>query len=90
MLNFLITVLLIGFGSAFVHLVFGRLNWFAWLQLHGNKFVSEAAKCRLCSVFWINLAISIVFVLVFWNPVLLLVPIFSTILSLILLKSCLG
>lgn len=90
MLNFLIYVLLLATGSGFVYMLLGRLDVFTYLQVNGNRWVSEAARCRFCSVWWISVGVAILMSIFLWNPILLVCPVFSVMITLNIVKACFG
>lgn len=75
LLNLAVVIALI---AAFVILLAGKWGLLEWVQIHGNKFFSEMARCNFCLSFWVGLVLSILFAVILGNSIVLLVPIIST------------
>lgn len=50
--NFLIVVVLVSLVAAYIILLAMKLGIIEWLQIHGDKYISEMAKCHFCMSFW--------------------------------------
>ena len=64
--------------AAFVVLLVKKWGWAEWMQIHGDKYLSKLFSCDLCMSFWA--AVAVCFVLMCWHdePELVLVPMFTT------------
>lgn len=49
-----------------------------WLQVHGNKFVSQLANCTFCLSWWMCLAVSMIFFIESRDLTFLFVPVVAT------------
>lgn len=90
MLEFFFLCMLVALAASWVYMVMGRTGAFDWLQVNGGKLVSEAARCRFCAVWWISVFVALVLAVVFWDFEVLITPVFSTIITLNLIKNCFG
>ena len=50
--SLLVYVALVSLVSAFVILLAAKLGILEWIQVHGDVFLSEMAKCNFCLSFW--------------------------------------
>ena len=64
--------------AAFVVLLVKKWGWAEWMQIHGDKFLSKLFSCDLCMSFWAALFISFAFVYWYDDPIYILLPIFTT------------
>ena len=48
----LIIVAVVSLVSAFIILLAMKVGIIEWMQVHGDKFISELAKCNFCLSFW--------------------------------------
>ena len=74
---FLVTVVLVALVAAFAILLAKKLGAVEWLQVHGDRFMSQMASCDFCMSFWAG---TIVFVLIscaYDDPVLVFGGMFS-------------
>lgn len=71
-------ILLVALAAAFVVLVVKKWGWAEWMQIHGDKFLSKLFSCDLCMSFWAGLFISFAFVCWYDDPIYLVMPIFTT------------
>lgn len=49
-----------------------------WLQVHGNKLVSQLANCTFCLSWWMCLAVSMIFLYESRDLTFLFVPVVAT------------
>ena len=78
MKEILIIAAFIALIAAFVLLFANKLGFIEWLQINGNRFFSEMARCNFCLSFWVGLVLSILFVVYTGNMNILFVPVIST------------
>lgn len=78
MKEILIIAAFIALIAAFVLLFANKLGFIEWLQVNGNRFFSEMARCNFCLSFWVGLVLSILFVVYTGNMNILFVPVIST------------
>ena len=71
-------ILLVALASAFVVLVVKKWGWAEWMQIHGDKFLSKLFSCDLCMSFWAGLFISFAFVCWYDDPIYMIMPVFTT------------
>ena len=71
-------ILLVALAAAFVVLVVKKWGWAEWMQIHGDKFLSKLFSCDLCMSFWAGLFISFVFVCWYDDPIYVIMPVFTT------------
>lgn len=64
--------------AAFLLLLAYKLGIVEYMQVHGNRFVSEMAQCDFCMSWWLSVAISIGFFVVTGDSLCLTVPLLST------------
>ena len=78
MKEILIIAAFIALIAAFILLFANKLGFIEWLQINGNRFFSEMARCNFCLSFWVGLVLSILFAVYTGNMNILFVPIIST------------
>ena len=71
-------ILLVALAAAFVVLVVKKWGWAEWMQIHGDKFLSKLFSCDLCMSFWAGLFISFAFVCWYDDPTYMIMPVFTT------------
>ena len=50
----LVIVAVVSLVSAFIILLAMKVGIIEWIQVHGDRFLSEMAKCNFCLSFWIG------------------------------------
>lgn len=50
--SLLVCVVLVACTGAFFILLAMKLGIIEWMQVHGDAFISEMAKCNFCLSFW--------------------------------------
>lgn len=68
----LICVVLVSLVSAFIILLAAKLGILEWIQVHGDLFFSEMAKCNFCLSFWVGTVLWVVVACIMDNPLLIL------------------
>ena len=71
-------IFLVALAAAFVVLVVKKWGWAEWMQIHGDKFLSKLFSCDLCMSFWAGLFISVAFVCWYDDPIYMIMPVFTT------------
>ena len=71
-------IILVALLAAFIVLLVKKWGWAEWMQIHGDKFLSKLFSCDLCMSFWAGLFISFAFVCWYDDPIYILLPIFTT------------
>ena len=78
---FLISIILIALASAFVLTLAYKWGVIEWMQVHGDKIISQMANCDLCLSFWSNVIVCMVVMLVVDDVTIGLAPLFSTMIT---------
>lgn len=78
---FLIYVILIALASAFVLTLAYKWGVIEWMQVHGDKIISQMANCDFCLSFWSNVIVCMVVMLVVDDVTIGLAPVFSTMIT---------
>ena len=71
-------ILLVALAAAFVVLLVKKWGVAEWMQIHGDKYMSQLFSCDLCMSFWAAMLISLAFVCWYDDEVYVLIPVFST------------
>lgn len=71
-------VFLVSLASAFVVLVLKKWGIAEWMQIHGDKYLSQLFGCDLCMSFWTALLMCVCVCLVTDCGLYMAVPVFST------------
>lgn len=90
MLDYLIFSLVVALVASFFYLVLGKFGLWDYLAINNGQdtFLHKVALCRLCSVFWVSVLVSIVLAFFIWDYRVLFCPFASVMISLNLLKVC--
>lgn len=64
--------------AAFIVLLVKKWGWSEWMQVHGDKILSKLFSCDLCMSFWAGLFISFAFVCWYDDPIYMIMPVFTT------------
>ena len=78
---FLISIILIALASAFVLTLAYKWGVIEWMQVHGDKIISQMANCDFCLSFWSNVIVCMVVMLVVDDVMIGLAPLFSTMIT---------
>ena len=78
---FLISIILIALASAFVLTLAYKWGIIEWMQVHGDKIISQMANCDFCLSFWSNVIVCMVVMLVVDDMTVGLAPLFSTMIT---------
>lgn len=77
MVEFLTFVVAVALASAFVILLLTKLGCIEWLQIHGDRYLSEWASCQFCQSFWVCTLLFIGVVCVYDEPLMIFGGVFS-------------
>ena len=69
--SLLCCVVLVALVGAFIILLAMKLGIIEWMQIHGDAFISEMAKCNFCLSFWTCSALFVGVACYYDNPLLL-------------------
>lgn len=72
------TIILVSLAAAFIVLLVKKWGLAEWMQVHGDKFLSQLFSCDLCMSFWACVFVSIVVCVVTGEDQWIVVPLFST------------
>lgn len=78
---FLISIILIALASAFVLTLAYKWGVIEWMQVYGDKIISQMANCDFCLSFWSNVIVCMVVMLVVDDVTVGLAPLFSTMIT---------
>lgn len=78
---FLISIILIALASAFVLTLAYKWGVIEWMQVNGDKIISQMANCDFCLSFWSNVIVCMVVMLVVDDVTIGLAPLFSTMIT---------
>lgn len=78
---FLIYVILIALASAFVLTLAYKWGVIEWMQVHGDKIISQMANCDFCLSFWSNVIVCMVVMFFVDDVTIGLAPLFSTMIT---------
>lgn len=70
--------LIVALITAFLLLAAYKMGIVEYLQVHGNKLVSEMVHCDFCMCWWLSVAVSVVFLVVTMDFLCLGIPFLST------------
>lgn len=78
LLSLMIAAVMVACVVAFVLLLANKLGIIEYLQVHGDKIISQMAHCNFCMSFWTSVLMMIVIVAVTDECSLIAIPIIST------------
>lgn len=78
---FLISIILIALASAFVLTLAYKWGVIEWMQVHGDKIISQMANCDFCLSFWSNVIVCMVVMFFVDDVTVGLAPLFSTMIT---------
>lgn len=81
MVCFLISIILIALASAFVLTLAYKWGVIEWMQVHGDKIISQMANCDFCLSFWSNVIVCMVVMFFVDDVTIGLAPLFSTMIT---------
>lgn len=70
-------VLLVALVAAFIILLAKKLGGVEWLQVHGDKYLSQLASCDFCMSFWAGTIVFVLIACAYDDPVLVFGGMFS-------------
>lgn len=71
-------IILVALAAAFVVLLVKKWGWAEWMQVHGDKYLSQLFSCDLCMSFWAAMIISVAIACYYDSNIFLLMPICTT------------
>lgn len=71
-------ILMVACAAAFVVLLIKKWGIAEWMQVHGDRILSELFSCDLCMSFWASVMISFALLCMTEDLEVLMVPVFST------------
>ena len=73
----LIIVAVVSLVSAFIILLAMKVGIIEWMQVHGDKFISELAKCNFCLSFWTCMLLTVFVCCWYDEPLYIFAGVFS-------------
>ena len=78
-LNYILTLMIVvALLAAFVVLLVKKWGWAEYMQVHGDKYLSQLFSCDLCMSFWACFLITLAIVIVIDEKSLMLIPFLAT------------
>ena len=71
-------ILMVACAAAFVVLLVKKWGIAEWMQVHGDRILSELFSCDLCMSFWSSVLICFCMLCMTEDLTVMLIPIFST------------
>lgn len=71
-------ILMVACAAAFMVLLAKKWGIAEWMQVHGDRILSELFSCDLCMSFWASVMISFALLYMTEDLTVLMVPVFST------------
>ena len=72
--DFCYVIVLVALAAAFVVLLVKKWGLAEWMQIHGDKYMSQLFSCDLCMSFWA----AVILCLYFDSGLYMFMPVFST------------
>ena len=73
-----IGIIFVSLAAAFMVLLVKKWGWAEWMQVHGDRFLSQLFSCDLCMSFWAGMVLSLTAACFYDDIRLLLLPVFTT------------
>lgn len=64
--------------AAFIVLLVKKWGWAEWMQVHGDKFMSQLFSCDLCMSFWAAMLVSAFLAGYTDDMLMFVIPLFTT------------
>ena len=78
-LEYILTLtIVVALLAAFAVLLCKKWGWAEYMQVHGDKYLSQLFSCDLCMSFWASFFFTIIIVLVTEDHSLMLIPFLAT------------
>lgn len=78
-LEYILTLtIVVALFAAFCVLLCKKWGWAEYMQVHGDKYLSQLFSCDLCMSFWACFLITLAIVVVIDEKSLMLIPFFAT------------
>ena len=71
-------IILVALVAAFVVLLVKKWGWAEWMQVHGDKFMSQLFSCDLCMSFWAAMLVSAFLAGYYDDMLMFVIPFFTT------------
>lgn len=71
MISFLTVVVIVALSAAFIVLLAKKVGITEWMQVHGDKVLSQMASCDFCLSFWAGTLLFMVLACVYDDPLLM-------------------
>lgn len=71
MISFLTVVVIVALSAAFIVLLAKKVGIIEWMQVHGDKVLSQMASCDFCLSFWAGTLLFIVLACVYDDQLLI-------------------
>ena len=71
-------IVLVALAAAFVVLVAKKWGITEWMQIHGDKYMSQLFGCDLCMSFWAAVILCLPLCLVLDSGLCMFMPVFTT------------
>ena len=78
-LEYILTLMIVvALLAAFCVLLVKKWGWAEYMQVHGDKYLSQLFSCDLCMSFWACFLITLAIVIVIDEKSLMLIPFLAT------------
>ena len=71
-------IILVALLAAFMVLLVKKWGWAEWMQVHGDKYLSQLFGCDLCMSFWASVIICVTVACINDDCGMVFVPMFTT------------
>ena len=71
-------IVLVALLAAFFVMLVKKWGWAEWMQIHGDKYLSQLFSCDLCMSFWMAMIICMVLACWYDDGIWMTIPMFST------------
>lgn len=75
---FCVYIVMVALAAAFVVLLVKKWGWDEWMQIHGDKYLSQLFRCDLCMSFWAGMMIACALACYHDSGLMFAIPIFTT------------
>lgn len=70
MVEFFVLIVLVALAAAFLVLLMNKLGFVEWMQVHGDRILSQMFSCMFCLSFWTCTALMCVLACWYDEPML--------------------
>lgn len=78
MSSYLELIVMVSLAAAFVVLLVKKVGIAEWMQVHGDKYLSQLFACDFCMSFWASMIFALGLVCFMDNSAYIFIPLFST------------